>query len=128
MEAAVDLVEKTPGIETVVLVNRWTSIALGTRFGWFERAEHLVDGRNSKGASIAENAKVFDRALRRTIAAFPGKRVVVVAHVPEQRVDTPRVLAMRSWRGEGDTTGLERPIHRGAPGAGAPDLRRSRHG
>ena len=83
----------------VVLAGRWALLAEGTRFGR-ESGEtvHLSDSSTS-GRSLAENHRVFARALRGSVEALvaQGKRVWIVAAVPEVGWNVPSVLA-RSQR------------------------------
>ncbi len=92
--AAVDYVLSQPSITRVVLVGRWTSALLGTRYGQFAAEGWFIEDDQSAGFSYAENAQVFQRAMVRTVQAFGGRKVNIIAYIPEQRYDIPRALAM----------------------------------
>jgi hypothetical protein len=42
---------------------------------------------------------VFERGLLRTVQAFKGRQVNILAYIPEQRYDIPRALALSSAYG-----------------------------
>ncbi len=93
-QAAVDYVLSQPSITRVVLVGRWTSALLGTRYGQFAAEGWFIEDGQSPGYSYAENARVFQRAMVRTVQAFGGRKINIIAYIPEQRYDIPRALAM----------------------------------
>jgi peptidoglycan/LPS O-acetylase OafA/YrhL len=84
-------------VKDVVLAARWALAAEGVRDQPGETV--LIVDPASNEASLAENRRVFPRSMRRsvqTLAAL-GKRVWIVASVPEVGWDVPSVLA-RSQR------------------------------
>jgi len=81
-------------IRTVVLVARWTSAVTGVRLGTFSKSGLWLTDATSKAIGATENRKVTLRGVERIVDRLPGRRIVVVAHIPEQRVDAPRVLAL----------------------------------
>jgi hypothetical protein len=99
MDAAVAHVAAHPALHDVILVGRWTSALLGDRFGQVQAAGWFIEDDESAAPSAAENRKVFERGFARTLAAFAGHRIAVVAHIPEQRYDVPRALALSAQLG-----------------------------
>jgi peptidoglycan/LPS O-acetylase OafA/YrhL len=97
--AVLELLGRSPEMTDVVLAGRWALLAEGTRYGR-ESGEtvYLTDSR-ANDHSLATNREVFARALRRSVTALlgQGKRVWLVASVPEVGWDVPSVLA-RSHR------------------------------
>jgi peptidoglycan/LPS O-acetylase OafA/YrhL len=98
-EAVLELLGRSPDVTDVVLAGRWALLAEGTRYG-HESGEtvYLTDSLASEH-SLATNRQVFARALHRSVTALlgQGKRVWLVASVPEVGWDVPSVLA-RSHR------------------------------
>ncbi len=80
-------------ISTVVLHARWALSVEGTRYGAESGPNYeLVDTLSSKPST--NNANVVDVALNRTISQLlaAGKKVVLIAGVPEVGVSVPRVM------------------------------------
>ena len=98
-EAVLELLGRSPGITDVVLAGRWALLAEGTRYGHESGENVILTDPHSKERSLANNQEVFERALRRSVTALlaQGKRVWLVASVPEVGWDVPSVLA-RSQR------------------------------
>ena len=94
MDAAVAYLIANPSIRDVILVGRWTSALLGDRFGQVRAQGWWIADDLSTQRSVEENGRVFERSFDRLLAALAERRVVVVAHVPEQRFDIPRALAL----------------------------------
>jgi peptidoglycan/LPS O-acetylase OafA/YrhL len=94
-KAAVAYLKANPEIKDVVWVSRWTSALLGTRFGQFHQGNIFITDDQSLEKSYAENRRVFVRAIERTVAELEGRRITLVAHIPEQQYDVPRALAMK---------------------------------
>jgi hypothetical protein len=90
----------------VILVGRWTSAALGTRFGASHGVDWFINDAESRESSYPENLRVFDRSLKRTIASLGNKRVHIVAYIPEQPVDPPRTLALCTYLGHDCPSGI----------------------
>lgn len=104
MRAAVDYIQRTPSIDTVIVVNRWSSAAEASRFGEDVQVGwnfYLTDDESNE-RSPAENQRVLTRALDRTLNALAPRRVVMVAYIPEQAFDVPRRLALETL--------LQRPL------------------
>ena len=98
-EAVVELLGRSPAVTDVVLAGRWALLAEGTRYGRESGETVLLTDSHSNERSLANNRQVFARALRRSVTALlgQGKRVWLVAPVPEVGWDVPSVLA-RSHR------------------------------
>ncbi len=84
-----------PKIDEVVLVGLWAYYTEGIPYGKANASELILTDDRSRAASRAENRAVFARSLERTVAALShaGKRVVIVASVPEVGVLVPETLA-----------------------------------
>jgi peptidoglycan/LPS O-acetylase OafA/YrhL len=95
--AVVEYLTRAPEVTDVVLVARWALTAEGVREEPGETV--LIVDPASTEVSVAENRRVFARSMRRSVEALRelGKRVWVVASVPEVGWDVPSVLA-RSQR------------------------------
>ncbi|HEY0874693.1 MAG TPA: acyltransferase family protein [Vicinamibacterales bacterium] len=93
--AVVELLAAQPAIETVILSSRWTIYAIGERYG-NEKGDpvYIRDSRTNR-YSLAENRRVFEDGLQRTIAELRAmnKTVVIVAQVPEVGWFVPTALA-----------------------------------
>ena len=80
-----------PEIREIILEARWAKYAEGTTYG-DEPEGHIV--LSDDGTSDGEgNHAVFARGLARTIKALAGKKIVIVASVPEIGWPVPAVLA-----------------------------------
>jgi hypothetical protein len=80
-----------PEIREVILEARWAKYAEGSTYGT-EPEGHIVltdDG----GTDDSSNHAVFARGLARTVKALAGKKIVIVASVPEIGWPVPAVLA-----------------------------------
>lgn len=80
-----------PQIREVILEARWAKYAEGSPYG-DEPQGHIVlaDGGLT---SDRDNHDVFARGLERTVKALAGKKIVIVASVPEIGWPVPAVLA-----------------------------------
>jgi peptidoglycan/LPS O-acetylase OafA/YrhL len=96
MNATLGLMVRHPEIKDVVIVARWTSAFLGTRFGQFEQSGWFLKDDDTKSLSYEENRNVFERGLLRTLHVLDGRRITIIAFIPEQRYDIPRAMAMHS--------------------------------
>jgi len=98
-DAVVGLLGRSPEVKDVVLAGRWALLAEGTRYGHESGETVYLTDLHSHQRSLAANHEVFARALRRSVATLlgQGKRVWLVASVPEVGWDVPSVLA-RSHR------------------------------
>ena len=97
--AVIDLLGRSPQITDVVIAGRWALMAEGTRYGHESGEAVFLSDTEAPAPSLANNPEVFARALRRSVDAVlaQGKRVWLVASVPEVGWDVPSVLA-RSHR------------------------------
>lgn len=67
-------------LETVYLVGYWRLPLMGQSY---DKGNFLVQDHLSVERSPAENRAVFRRGLERTLAALPGRRLVLVEDIPE---------------------------------------------
>lgn len=80
-----------PEIREVILEARWAKYAEGSTYGYEpEGRVVLMDGGATDGS---DNHAVFARGLARTVHALAGKKIVIVASVPEIGWPVPAVLA-----------------------------------
>ena len=99
-------IESAPSVQTVFLAGRWAEYSEGVVYKRKPDKTHFeaIEDDQTTLLSPAENRRVFDRALKRTVAALKraGKRVVVVGPVPEVGVEVPTVVAMERLKGVTD--------------------------
>ena len=95
--AVIEYLTRATEVTDVVLVARWALAAEGVREETGETV--LIVDTASTEASLAENRRVFARSMRRSVETLRGlgKRVWIVASIPEVGWDVPSVLA-RSQR------------------------------
>jgi peptidoglycan/LPS O-acetylase OafA/YrhL len=80
-----------PEIREIILEARWAKYAEGSTYG-NEPEGHVV--LTDDGAADGEgNHAVFARGLARTVKALAGKKIIIVASVPEIGWPVPAVLA-----------------------------------
>ncbi|HEY5046877.1 MAG TPA: acyltransferase family protein [Rhizomicrobium sp.] len=96
-----DAVEKlalSAGIHEVILEARWAKYADGEPYGAEPRGHIVLRDDQSAGTPPADNHAVFARGLERTIRALTqaGKKVILVASIPEVGWPVPAVLARRA--------------------------------
>jgi peptidoglycan/LPS O-acetylase OafA/YrhL len=89
--AAVLALASRPEIREVILDARWAKYAEGSTYG--DEPEGHIHLKDDAGAADGDNHDVFARGLARTVAALGGKKVIVVASVPEIGWPVPAVLA-----------------------------------
>lgn len=107
-EAAVRYINATPSIRRVILVGRWTSAAEGSRYGAeMSKGWYIVDG-DSVHPGYDENRAVFARSFTRTVSAFSGRGVYVVAYIPEQPFNVPQAEALCRYLGKRCPGGVAR--------------------
>jgi peptidoglycan/LPS O-acetylase OafA/YrhL len=82
-------------IGTVILMARWGKNAQGTAYGIEGDGFVPIGDDEGRAEKPADNAAIFARGLKRTVAALraAGKRVVLVGPVPEIGWTVPDVLA-----------------------------------
>src|SRR5439155_2958433 len=97
VRASVEFIQGHPSIQAVVIIGRWTSAAEGTRVGAQKASNWFITDDGSTWPSYEENKKVFARALERTVLAFAGRKLFIVASVSEQKVDVPRVASLNTY-------------------------------
>jgi peptidoglycan/LPS O-acetylase OafA/YrhL len=92
---AVAEIATSKAIREVILEARWAKNAEGSSFGEEPEGRVRIFDDISQGGTEAESRKVFFRGLERTVRALTraGKKVVLVASVPEVGYPVPPVLA-----------------------------------
>ncbi|MFO1142963.1 MAG: acyltransferase family protein [Amaricoccus sp.] len=100
-DAVLAAIAARPEVGTVILVSRWAFYAMGERFRAEGGPPVFIQDGDSRRASLAENARVFERGFARTVEALSrlGRRVVVVTQVPENEFDLPQAMARAGWLG-----------------------------
>ncbi|MGH8222301.1 MAG: acyltransferase family protein [Woeseiaceae bacterium] len=93
--AVLEYLRTRPEIEDVVLISRWALLSEGTFYAPESGEPILLSDRETRVRGRAENRRVFERALSRTVdrLAAAGKRVWIVGPVPEVGVNVPKALA-----------------------------------
>lgn len=79
-DAVVDAIGADDDLETVYLAGYWRLPLMGQSY---DKGSFLVQDDLSTERSPVENRAVFRRGLARTLAALPGRRVVLVEDIPE---------------------------------------------
>jgi peptidoglycan/LPS O-acetylase OafA/YrhL len=82
-------------ITEVILEARWAKNAEGTSYGVEPQGDTVLVDDKSQSGDAADNHAVFERGLVRTVQTLvdAGKKVIVVASVPEIGWPVPAVLA-----------------------------------
>jgi peptidoglycan/LPS O-acetylase OafA/YrhL len=82
-------------VKTVILAARWAVYARGLFVKLEEDPKILLNDAESREVSFAEDARVFKRALFRTVETLrkDGRRVVIVGPWPEPGLRVPQLLA-----------------------------------
>lgn len=111
MNATLGLMERHPEIKDVIIVARWTSALLGTRFGQFEQSGWFLKDDETRQLGYDENRNVFERGMVRTLHALDGRNITIFAYIPEQRYDVPRAMAMHHAFGRPQQVDLLRSDH-----------------
>jgi hypothetical protein len=95
-DAVIERIERSPEIGDVVLAARWGLLSEGLRYGGEPGETVFLTDSASADASLAENRQVLARTLTRSVEKLVGlgKRVWIVAAVPEVGWDVPSVLAI----------------------------------
>jgi len=111
LEASLAFIRKSPDIKTVLLIGRWTTAVNGSRFGALREKAMFIRDSDSAQSSYAENQRVFERSMARTIGRLKPLNVVVVAYVPEQAVDVPRAAALARYFNPNPEIGVARDVY-----------------
>ncbi|MBL8189579.1 MAG: acyltransferase [Acidobacteria bacterium] len=87
-----------PQIRQVIIVARWALWSEGSRFH-FENGGSVIINDAEAPTSQTANRDVLRRGLTRTLDSLKalGKKVTIVAPIPEIGWDVPTVLALESW-------------------------------
>ncbi|HWE07252.1 MAG TPA: acyltransferase family protein [Rhizomicrobium sp.] len=95
---AVAALAKRPEITEIVLESRWAKYAEGSTYGEEPRGRVVLLDNSCRTAAPNDNHGVFLRGLDRTVSELrkEGKKVVIVASVPEIGWPVPAVLARRA--------------------------------
>lgn len=110
-EAVLDYLEQHPELTTVFLVARWSLSWHGTRYKQEEGRDVALVDLEAGDTTVESNEVLFERGLRRTVAALEslGRRVVLVAPVPEIGFDVPAANHAARLTGR-DTSALIAPL------------------
>lgn len=97
-------------IRTVILHARWAIIAEGTRYKGEDGRAPIIADATADGGSMASNKEIFARSLTKTVETLKaeGRRVVIVASVPEVGVRVPESLARARMNGLSEDIGPSR--------------------
>jgi peptidoglycan/LPS O-acetylase OafA/YrhL len=89
------MIHRHKEITTVILMARWGKAAQGTAYGSEGHGFVAIGDDLARATRPEENAPIFARGLKRTVAALraAGKRVLLVGPVPEIGFTVPQVLA-----------------------------------
>lgn len=101
---------KEHGIKKVVLVSRWTLYTDGD-YRQRKMTGYFLVSPTRQARTRESSRQVFEQALERTVQAYRriGTEVIVVAQVPQQRVD-PKSLYYRLARDTSDSEATKRLI------------------
>jgi peptidoglycan/LPS O-acetylase OafA/YrhL len=82
-------------ITTVILMARWGKAAQGTAYGNEGNGFVAIGDDDAHAMKPADNAAIFERGLKRTVAVLRanGRQVLLVGPVPEIGFTVPQVLA-----------------------------------
>jgi peptidoglycan/LPS O-acetylase OafA/YrhL len=94
-DAILEYLRSRPNIRDVVLVSRWALLVEGSYYGPETGEPILLSDGQTHARDIADNRRIFERALSRTLDELTaaGKQVWIVGPVPEVGVDVPKTLA-----------------------------------
>ncbi|MEE9494794.1 MAG: acyltransferase family protein [Gammaproteobacteria bacterium] len=102
---AMSFIKANPSIKVVFLVGYWRLPLLGESY---DNSNFLIIDEQTKFSSPAENRRVFERGLHRTLAALTGYKVVVVEDIPEIGSQFGKAianhLARETWLGRNTFT------------------------
>ncbi len=99
---AVEKVALGANIGEVILQARWAKYADGATYGDEPHGHVVITDSQSQDPPPPDNHAVFERGLERTVRELTaaGKKVVLVASVPEIGYPVPAVLARRALAGQ----------------------------
>ncbi len=94
-EAVLAYLAEQPQIRRVLLASRWGLYVSGQSLSQPAGKPLLIRDADSQALSLAENERVFQRALERSLDALAAlqRQVIVVAQVPESAYRLPEVAA-----------------------------------
>jgi len=97
-EAFIAYLSEHPEIRQVIIAARWSIYAMGERYRGEDGTTVYIRDAATDEVSLQENRAVFRRAIERTLSTLEsmGKRVVLVAQVPETEFDLPRAAARKA--------------------------------
>ena len=93
--AVLDYLRAHREIKDVILISRWALLIEGTFYAPESGQTVLLSDREVRAQDRAQNPRIFERALYRTVdeLAAAHKRIWIVGPVPEVGVNVPRALA-----------------------------------
>ncbi len=106
-DATIALVARTPSIERVVLIERWSAWITSKREGLFAQRHMWLRDDQTTVPGVAENRAVVARGIDRTIATLAPRKLTFVVGLPEQLVHVPQAATVRAVWG-GDLAGVPR--------------------
>lgn len=100
-DAVFQAIMRTPSIDTVVIHARWALSIEGTRYAPEKGPRYILKDMSRLGEALT-NAEVVRAGLERTVARLQasGKKVVVVASVPEVGSSVPKVVVNNLFWGK----------------------------
>lgn len=111
VDAAIKRINSDPSIDTIILIGRWSTAVLGTRYGYGAGPSWFIsDDETTRGLGPDENLDVLRRSLKRTLSALSSKRIFVVAYIPEQSVYVPQAAALSQLLNRETPVGVPRAI------------------
>jgi peptidoglycan/LPS O-acetylase OafA/YrhL len=95
---AVAALAKRPEITEIILESRWAKYAEGSTYGYEPRGRVVLLDNMCRTPAPDDNHGVFLRGLDRTVSELrkEGKKVVIVASIPEIGWPVPAILARRA--------------------------------
>ena len=109
---AMNALEHSPEIRTVVLAARWAPILTGvTPEGGTTNRKFLKDGESAE-LSEAESERVFRRGFSKAVDRITalGKQVIVLGGIPEPGFDVPNILALAAFNRRASSPSVDRQI------------------
>ena len=99
-EAFLAFITEHPEIELVIVISRWATYAMGEPYRNAVGNTVYIRDKETEELSLEENKRVFARAFRRTLETLSGlgKKIAVVAQVPETEWHIPKIVARLTLR------------------------------